>query len=254
MKKIGIIGGSGLETLKLGKEIKEIYVENKYGFPSAPLLEGKVDGVDVVVLSRHGSEHAVPPSQINYRANMLAMKEAGVTHIIGTSACGSLNGGIYRGDIVFPDQFIDFSKNRVNTFFDEFVDGDLKHTPMAEPFNDGLRRLLIEATKELKLRYHPVATAITIEGPRFSTRAESRMFRLWGADIINMTTCPEVCLANEIGIPYASIALSTDFDSWKIDESPVTWEAVLDVFENSLENVVHVLISTIKKYKNRKDI
>lgn len=254
MKKLGIIGGSGLETLKLGKDVKELYVENKYGFPSGPMWEGKVDGVEVVVLSRHGLEHAIPPSQINYRANVQAMKDAGVTHVIGTSACGSLNSGIYRGDIVFPDQFIDFSKQRKSTFFEEFIDGDLKHTQMAEPFHEGLRKLLIDSTKELKLRYHRRATAITIEGPRFSTRAESRMFRMWGADIINMTTCPEVCLFNELGIPYASIALSTDFDSWKIDENPVTWEAVLDVFEESLENVVHVLLLTIKKYKSKKEI
>ena len=245
MAKIGIIGGSGLEKLDILKNPCEVDGINLYGSPSSPLICGNLEGVDIVILSRHGKEHTIPPSKVNNRANILSLKEAGCTHIITTTACGSLRENIMRGDLVIPDQFIDFTRLREITFYEEFEPGNMKHTPMADPFNEQLRTTIIETAKKMNLRIHEKGTLITIEGPRFSTRAESRMFRTWGADIINMSVSPEVILANELDIPYATIAMSTDYDSWKTDEKPVTWEEVLEVFERNVHNVVNLLLRVI---------
>jgi 5'-methylthioadenosine phosphorylase len=167
---------------------------------------------------------------------------------LATSACGSLREEIKRGDMVFPDQFIDFTRHRKVTFFDSFENGELNHSPMADPFNNNLRLRLIKTAGELNLNFHPTGTTITIEGPRFSTRAESNMFRMWGADVINMSVAPECILANELGIPYAVIALSTDYDCWKTDEEPVTWEEVLKVFNHNVKNVIQLLQKTISTF------
>ena len=243
MAKIGIIGGSGLENLDLFTEKKELTISTKFGEPSSTLLCGRLNNKEVVIISRHGREHSIPPTQVNNRANILSLKQAGCTHIIATTACGSLREEIKRGDIVIPDQFIDFTRHRAVTFHEIFEDGNLAHTPMADPFNKELRNILCENAKSLNLNFHTKGTVITIEGPRFSTRAESHMFRLWGADIINMSIAPEAILANEAGIPYAVIALSTDYDCWKIDEAPVTWDEVLSVFKKNVENVTKLLYS-----------
>lgn len=247
MAKIGIIGGSGLENLDLFTEKKEITISTKYGEPSSTLLSGLLNGKEVAIISRHGRDHSIPPTQVNNRANILALKQAGCTHILASSACGSLREEIKRGDIVIPDQFIDFTRQRVVTFHEVFENGNLAHTPMADPFNNELRKSLCDNAKSLKLSFHPKGTIITIEGPRFSTRAESHMFRLWGADIINMSTAPEAILANEAGIPYAVIALSTDYDCWKTDEAPVTWEEIITVFRKNVENVTKLLVKVIEE-------
>ena len=149
--------------------------------------------------------------------------------------------------MVIPDQFIDFTRHRAVTFHEIFEEGNPAHAPMADPFNKELRNVLIECAKSLNFNFHPKGTIVTIEGPRFSTRAESNMFRLWGADIINMSTAPEAILANEAGIPYAAVALSTDYDCWKTDEEPVTWEEVLKVFQKNVENVTKLLLLAISK-------
>ncbi|HBE40216.1 MAG TPA: S-methyl-5'-thioadenosine phosphorylase [Bacteroidales bacterium] len=245
MAKIGIIGGSGLEDPAILNSSETYYTENKYGNPSSPLICGRVNGTEIVILSRHGKDHTIPPSVVNNRANIFALKEAGCTHIISTTACGSLREEIRRGDMVIPDQFIDFTRHRTITFFDEFEPGNMGHTPMADPFNKNLRALIISSAKKLNLRVHVKGTVVTIEGPRFSTRAESNLFRMWGADIINMSIAPEAILANEMKIPYATIAMSTDYDSWKIDEHPVTWEEVLRVFDENVHNVLNLLREVI---------
>ncbi|MBW2980117.1 MTAP family purine nucleoside phosphorylase, partial [Candidatus Woesearchaeota archaeon] len=183
----------------------------------------------------------------NFRANVKALKEAGCTHILATTAVGSLRTEIGRGDLVILDQFIDFTRHRKVTFHEKFEPHKPVHTPMAEPFNDELRKALIETCKELKLKHHKKGTVVTIEGPRFSTKAESNMFRIWGADVINMSVAPECALANEAGIPYAAVAMSTDYDCWKEDEEPVTWEAILKIFKQNADNVTNLLISTIPK-------
>ena len=247
MAKIGIIGGSGLENPHLLKNAKEIKVSTPFGEPNSSLLIGKIENKEVVLLSRHGRKHAIPPTQVNNRANIFALKEGGCTHIITTTACGSLKEEIGRGDFIFPNQFIDFTRHRKITFFEEFNEGDLKHVPMADPFDSNLREILINSAKLLLLKHHSTGTIITIEGPRFSTRAESRMFRMWGADVINMSIAPEVILANELGIPYATIAMSTDYDSWKEDEEPVSWEEVLKVFNQNVNNVIRLIIKVISK-------
>lgn len=238
MGKIGIIGGSGLEDPEILTSPETYKVENQYGKPSSPLICGKLRNVDIVILSRHGRHHRIAPAGVNNRANIYALKEAGCTHIITTNACGSLREEIQRGDIVIPDQFIDFTRHRAITFFKEFEPDKLGHTPMADPFDANLRSLIIKTANRLGLRIHEKGTVITIEGPRFSTRAESNLFRMWGADIINMSISPEVILANELKIPYVTIAMSTDYDSWKMDEEPVTWEEVLRVFEENVHNVL----------------
>src|SRR3990167_6270109 len=168
MPKIGIIGGSGLDSPNILEKSQEKTAETKYGKPSSSLIEGKISGVDVVLLARHGREHTLPPTQVNNRANIWALKNEGCTHILATTAVGSLREEIGRGDFVILDQFIDFTRHRSITFHDSFENG-LKHTPMANPFNDKLRNLLIETCRELNYRCHEKGTVVTIEGPRFST-------------------------------------------------------------------------------------
>lgn len=247
--KVAIIGGSGLENPDILKNPKEIRVETPYGNPSSTFKTGQIEGIDVAILSRHGRNHEIPPSQVNNRANIWAIRELGYTHILATTACGSLREEIRRGDLVILDQFIDFTRHREVTFHEKFEDGNLLHAPMADPFDAGLRQKLIDTAGKLNLSFHHKGTVITIEGPRFSTRAESKMFRLWGADVINMSVAPESILANEIGIPYAAVALSTDYDCWKTDEAPVTWEEVLKVFNQNVKNVIQLLQQTIAGFR-----
>jgi len=245
MIKIGIIGGSGLEDPDILTNPEEYTSENQYGLPSSTILSGTIRGVDVLIISRHGRKHTIPPSQVNNRANIFAFKQAGCTHILSTTACGSLREDISRGDIIIPDQFIDFTRQRPLTFYESFEPGKMNHTPMADPFDSNLRDIIISSSRKIGLSIHDKGTLLTIEGPRFSTRAESRMFRLWGADLINMSVAPEVILANELGLPYASIAMSTDYDSWKEDEVPVSWEEVIKVFDNNVAKVLHLLKEVI---------
>ncbi|TKJ18006.1 MAG: S-methyl-5'-thioadenosine phosphorylase [Promethearchaeota archaeon Loki_b32] len=247
MVKIGIIGGSGLDNPDILKDSKDINVDTSYGKPSSPLKLGKIHDVDVVLIARHGREHTIPPTQVNFRANIQALKDQGCSHILATTACGSLREKIDRGDLVILDQFIDFTRLRKISFFEEFAPGNMKHKPMAEPYSEELRKILIETAKELNLKYHETGTVVTIEGPRFSTRAESNMFRIWGADVINMSIAPETILANEAGIPYAAVAMSTDYDCWKLDEAPVTWEKILEIFGKNVNSVIALLTNTIKK-------
>jgi 5'-methylthioadenosine phosphorylase len=247
--KIAIIGGSGLENPDILKNPKELLIETPFGNPSSPFKTGQVEGIDVVILSRHGRHHEIPPTQVNNRANIWAIRQLGCTHILTTTACGSLREEINRGDLVIPDQFIDFTRHRLVTFHEEFEEGILQHVPMAEPFNKELRQKLIDTAGKLNLPFHFKGTVITIEGPRFSTRAESNMFRLWGADVINMSVAPECILANELQIPYAAVALSTDYDCWKTDEKPVTWEEVLKVFNLNVKNVIRLLQETIAGFQ-----
>jgi len=249
MVKIGLIGGSGLEKLNIFKDPGEISISTKYGYPSSSFFKGTIGQCEVFILSRHGRDHTIPPTQINNRANITALKQAGCRYIIATTACGSLRDEIRRGDIVIANQFIDYTRLRINTFYDKFEPGNMVHTPMADPFSEKLRSMLISGCKEAGISYHPEGTIVTIEGPRFSTRAESKMFRLLGADVINMSIAPEACLAMEAGIPYAAIALSTDYDSWKHDEDPVTWEDVLRVFNENVRHVTGLLVHVLENFQ-----
>jgi 5'-methylthioadenosine phosphorylase len=245
MNRIAIIGGSGLEDPDILKNAERIKLDTPYGSPSSDFICGNIGDVSVAILSRHGRNHTIPPSQINNRANIFAIRQLECSHILATSACGSLREHIGRGDLVILDQFIDFTRHRKITFFEEFQPHEMKHTPMADPFNKYLRDKLIEAGNTLSLPIHPNGTIITIEGPRFSTRAESRMFQSWGADLINMSTAPECILSNELGLPYASVAMATDYDSWKEDETSVSWEEILKIFGQNVHNVIQLLTKTI---------
>ncbi len=245
MVKIGIIGGSGLDDPKIMEYSTEKDIETPYGKIHSPLTCGKIKGVDVVVLARHGKTHSVIPSRVDYKANIWALKQEGVTHILATTAVGSLREEIKPGNLVFPNQFIDFTKNRDSTFFTDKV----VHTQMAEPYNKGLRDLLCKTSDELEFEYNRDVTLVAIEGPRFSTKAESKMFRLIGADIINMSGCPEVVLANEVGIPYQSIGMSTDYDCWKDENESVTWEMILRRMKDNSDKVKRLLLEVILKIK-----
>lgn len=249
VNKVGIIGGSGLDDPRIFENNISLETDTPYGKPSSSLKVGSLNGCEVVLLSRHGNRHQFSASEVNYRANIFAMKQQGLSHIIATTACGSLREEIGRGHMVVMDQFIDFTKTRKNTFYDSFENG-IVHTAMAEPFNKRLRGALYDSAVELGYPAHPSGTVITIEGPRFSTRAESEMFRMLGADVINMSVATEVALANELKIPYAAIAMATDYDCWKQDESPVSWEEIVKVFEQNAENVKKILIRAIDKIKN----
>lgn len=247
MVKVGIIGGSGLDNPDILEGAKSVNVKTTYGEPSSDLKTGKIKGVDCVILARHGRKHTIPPTQVNYRSNIMALKDQGCTCILATTAVGSLREKIHRGDFVILDQFIDFTRLRNISFFDAFKPDKPNHTSMAEPFSKELRKHLISACRELKLKFHEKGTVVTIEGPRFSTKAESSMFRLWGADVINMSIAPEAALANEAGIPYAAIAMSTDYDCWKDDEEPVTWEDILKIFSLNVDKMTRLLICAIQK-------
>ena len=242
---IGIIGGSGLDNPELFLNPKDEIVATRWGAPSSPLKLGQIAGIDVALLGRHGREHTIPPTQVNYRANIQALKEIGCSHILATTAVGSLREEICRGDLVIIDQFIDFTKQRKMTFHESFKPHEPVHTPMADPFDSRLRGILNQVCIDQGLNFHQSGTVVTIEGPRFSTRAESRMFRSIGADIINMSVSTEVALANELGIPYAAIAMSTDYDCWKEDEMPVSWEAILEVFKSNADKVTKLLLAAI---------
>ena len=244
--KIGIIGGSGLDDQKILENFKEINLKTPYGPTSSALTCGQIAGREVVILARHGKGHTIPPTQVPYRANLWALKEAGCTHILATTACGSLKEEIKPRDFVILDQFIDMTRRRNLTFFENFEE-KIVHTPMAEPFCAALRRLLIDSAQELKIPYHPAGAIITIEGPRFSTRAESRYFKLIGGDVINMSTVPEVILARELGICYAKFAMSTDYDCWRENEEAVSWEMITRVMKDNTANAKKLLLAVISK-------
>ena len=246
MIKIGIIGGSGLEDSQIITDVREEEISTPYGKPTSILKYGVICEKEVVLIARHGKHHQYSPTEVNYRANLYALKEVGVTHILATTACGSLKEEIRRKDFVVLDQFIDFTKHRINTYADKFENG-VVHAPMAMPFDKTLRKLFYAAAKQLNLPVHPNGTVVTIEGPRFSTKAESKMFQRWGADVINMSVATEAALANELKIPYAAIAMSTDYDCWKEDEAPVSWEEILKIFQQNVENVKKILIEVIRK-------
>ena len=244
MVKIGIIGGSGLDDPRILEDYYDKNADTPYGRPSSKLTCGKIKGVEVCILARHGKKHEISPSKINFKANIYALKNEGCDFILATSAVGSLREEIKPGDLVFPNQFIDFTKFRKNTFFDNY--GEVKHQPMAEPYSEKLRKILIDECKSLGFDFHSKATMVVIEGPRFSTKAESFMFKNF-ADIVGMTGVPEVVLANEMEIPYATIAMSTDYDCWKEGEESVTFEMVMARMAENAEKVKKLLLEVIPK-------
>jgi len=242
--KIGIIGGSGLDDPDIIKDIQSQTWTTPYG--ETTVKSGRLKGVDIVFVPRHGDRHQFSPTHVNYRANIQTLKDLKTSHIIATNACGSLKEEIERSDFIIPNQFIDFTRHRINTFHDDFSQG-MFHEVMADPFDKSISDLLFHVTGDLGFRVHKDKTLVTIEGPRFSTRAESKMYIAWGADIINMTVATEAALAKEAGIPYAVIAMSTDYDCWKEDEQMPVWQDILAIFNQNVDNVKKILLETIDR-------
>jgi len=238
---IGIIGGSGLYNMEELTEKEERIITTPFGEPSGPIVLGKIRGKQVAFLPRHGRGHVFTPTQVNYRANIYALKSLGVRFIIAVSACGSLKEEYAPGHIVVPDQLVDFTKGvRKRSFFES---GLVAHIGTAEPFCPDLSDILYRASSGEDKTIHKGGTFITIEGPRFSTRGESNLFRSWGMDIIGMTTSPEAYLAREAEISYAIMAHVTDYDVWH--EEPVSTEMVIKTFTKNIEHAHTSIVKAV---------
>jgi len=240
--EIGIIGGTGLYDPKMLKNVKEVRIETLYGPPSDLITLGEMEGKRLAFLPRHGKKHVIRPTDVNSRANISALKNLGVQCILATSTVGSLKEECKPGDIVFVDQFIDRTTRREQSFYTE---GRVCHISVAEPVCPELRRSLIAVARKNKINHHETGTYVCIEGPRFSTKAESRMYRGWGADVVGMTLVPECVLAREAEICYASIAMVTDYDVWK--EHPVCVDDIVKTMKANIENVKRIISETIKQ-------
>jgi len=228
---LGIIGGSGLYNMSGLTHAESLHLETPFGNPSAPLVFGELGGQNVDFRARHGIGHSISPSEVNYRANIYALKQIGVTKVISISACGSLREDYAPGHIVVPDQLFDFTRGgRARTFFGE---GLVTHISTADPFCADLSAQIAQAVSEVGGTVHQGGAFITIEGPRFSTKAESNLFRTWGMSIIGMTTSPECFLAREAELCYAVMAHVTDYDVWHVSEAPVTVEMVIRTLLNN---------------------
>ncbi len=247
---LAVIGGSGLYNFEDLKEVKTLELDTPFGKPSSPITVGNLLGKPVAFLARHGIGHVYPPSQVPYRANIYALKQLGVKHVISVSACGSLRESYAPGHIVIPHQIFDLTHKRDRSFFEK---GLVAHVSVADPFCNGLSDLLEETLKEIDATYHRGATYITIEGPRFSTKGESNLYRQWGMDIIGMTASPEVFLAREAEMCYTTMAHVTDYDVWHISEEPVTVELVImtlldnvSIAQNAIKKMVEKLDPSVK--------
>jgi len=223
---LGVIGGSGVYSVDALEGAERLALDTPWGEPSDALVRGRMNGVETVFLARHGQGHRLTPSSINYRANIDALKRAGATDIVSISACGSLKEELAPGCFVLVDQFIDRTTRRESSFFGP---GFVAHVSMAEPVCPGLRAALAEACAEIRTPHAKRGTYVCMEGPQFSSRAESELYRSWGADVIGMTNMPEAKLAREAELPYASVAMVTDYDCWRVDEKPVEVASVLEV-------------------------
>ncbi len=237
-RRTGIIGGSGLYDIDHCHILDEIELETPYGKPSAPLTLVEIHGHEVLFLPRHGRGHHTPPHGINYRANIYAMKLAGVEQIISISAVGSLREGIEPGHFVVVDQFVDRTRGRSSSFFDGPV---VTHVSMADPTCHTLRSRLIDSCNAAGVMTHPEGTYMVMEGPQFSTRAESNLYRSWGMDVIGMTNMPEAKLAREAEICYATVAMSTDYDCWHEEEDDVSVAAIVEVMQRNVANAKTML-------------
>lgn len=243
-KVVGVIGGSGLYEIDGLADVKEVRVETPFGEPSDVYITGNLKDVKMVFLPRHGKGHRLLPSELNYRANIYGMKKLGVQQIISVSAVGSMREDLVPGHIVVPDQFFDRTKGRASTFFGNGIVG---HVEFADPVCNNLSVILYSAGLEIGLKIHKGGTYICMEGPQFSTRAESLIYRKWGVDIIGMTNIPEAKLAREAEICYGTIALVTDYDCWHEAEEDVTIEAILDIIKKNVSNAKKIIIHAVEK-------
>jgi 5'-methylthioadenosine phosphorylase len=245
--RIGIIGGSGLYKMEALKNVEEVRLNTPFGDPSDALIVGDLDGNKVAFIARHGRHHHLTPSEVPYRANIHAMKQMGVEYLISASAVGSLQAEVKPLDLVLPDQFLDRTKNRASTFFGE---GIVAHIAFGEPICPQLQQVLADAIDSLQLpdvTCHKGGTYICMEGPAFSTKAESNMYRQLGGTIIGMTNLPEAKLAREAEMAYATLALSTDYDCWHPDHDSVTVEMVIANLGKNALNAQRVIQEAVKR-------
>ena len=234
--KIAIIGGTGFALPDYLKNPKDPVIYN-----------GKYEGIEIFHLSRNGKNHELPPTKINYRANMYAMKQLGCTHIIATGTCGSLQEEICPGEVIIFDQFIDMTKQPVTGICEELSPGTSNFVSMAEPFSEELRDCLIESAIVQGITVHTKGVTISIDGQRSSSRAESKLYRCWGADVVNMTTAPEAILANELGIAYAAVSLCTGYDSWRHEDNSADPNEKMNIVNYHHERIVRLLTNALKK-------
>ncbi len=245
--KIGIIGGSGLYKMDALKNVQEVKLSTPFGDPSDELIVGELEGAKVAFLARHGRNHHLLPSDLPFRANIHALKQLGVEYIISASAVGSLQEAIKPLDMVIPDQFIDRTKNRISTFFGE---GIVAHIAFGDPVCGNLTSVLADAVRSLNLPdidLHRGGTYVCMEGPAFSTKAESNLYRSWGGAIIGMTNLPEAKLAREAEIAYATLALVTDYDCWHNDHDNVTVDMIIANLQRNALNAQKVIQATVKR-------
>jgi 5'-methylthioadenosine phosphorylase len=239
---IGVFGGSGF--YRFLDDVEEVPVATPYGRPSAPVRLGRIEGTEVAFMPRHGDEHTLPPHRINYRANLWALREVGVRRIIGPAACGSLKAELTPGTFVICDQFVDRTQGRESTFYDG---PQTTHVSAADPFCADLSETIAVSAEALEIPVVRGGTVVVIQGPRFSTRAESRWYASSGFDVVNMTQYPEAWLARELELCYANVSLVTDYDVGLEGMAPVSVESALQVFEKELERLRELLFHTIPR-------
>jgi 5'-methylthioadenosine phosphorylase len=246
--KIGIIGGSGLSKMGIIEDIEEIDVKTPFGEPSDKILFGKISGVDIAFLSRHGKYHTIAPHKVNYRANIFALKECGVEYLISTAAVGSLKEEIKPGDFVIANQLIDRTAKRSTTFFEE---GIVAHVGFADPFCKTLSDIAYNTVKDEGVGTHR-GSYICMEGPQFSTRAESNLYRSWGVDIIGMTLAPEAKLAREAEMCHCGISSVTDYDCWHEEECDVTVASVVETLKKNSIHMANIIKNFVPKIKYKR--
>jgi len=243
-RTLGVIGGSGLYELEHLDDIEEITMATPFGTPSGSIIAGTIGDTRLLFLPRHGKGHRHPPHRINYRANVLALKMAGAEQLLSFSAVGSMREDIHPGDMVVVDQFIDRTRHRVDTFFDD--DGVVAHVGFAHPIDAQLSSSLCVAARSADATVHEGGTYLCMEGPQFSTLAESRLYRSWGVSVIGMTNFPEARLAREAELPYATLAMATDYDCWHDDHDAVTVEAVVEVMQRNVAKAKEIIATLAK--------
>ena len=250
MNKLAIIGGSGLYNIDGIKDEKWITVKTPWGEPSDQILEAKIDKKQIYFLPRHSRGHKINPSNINFRANIDALKQLGVTDVLSVSAVGSLKDELEPGKFVLVDQFIDRTFARVKTFFDKEI---VAHVSMAKPISPGLMKACEAVLKKINLKYQVGGTYLVMEGPQFSSLAESNLYRSWGCDVIGMTNMPEAKLAREAELRYASVAMVTDYDCWHEDHDDVSVDQVIKTLLGNADNARKMIVEIVKSFEEHID-
>ncbi|MFC1949534.1 S-methyl-5'-thioadenosine phosphorylase [Chloroflexota bacterium] len=248
--RIGVIGGSGLYNIEGIEDTEEVNIDTPFGKPSDSITVGRLGGISIAFLPRHGRGHRISPTELPARANIYALKSLGVENIIAVCSAGSFKKEIAPGHLLIPDQLIDRTRLRVNTFFGEGIVG---HIPFADPFCPDLSKILYQSAKEAGATVHPSGTFVVMEGPAFSTRGESRLYRSWGADLIGMTALPEAKLAREAEICYAVIGCVTDYDSWWEHAEAITVDVILETMHHNIDTAKNIIKLAVSRIPEQRD-